>query len=130
MWLTSQAPASTLVQTCAVFTCNALPHFDSCNASTSWIKEVIKFHILQIKDATTPQEEEEEFSHDIFKVFTTEKKKHSAKSSKVPELVTPLLAIPMPTTSSSTQRNALAVPSSTAPAPANDSNPSRSSSQY
>jgi hypothetical protein len=112
------------VQTCAVFTCNAPPHFAPRNASTSQIEEVIESHILQIKDTTTSQNEEEEFSHDIFKVFATEKKKHGAKNSKVPELATPPPAMPTPTTSSGTpQCNTLTVPSSTAPAPANNSNP-------
>jgi hypothetical protein len=130
-WLTSQAPASTPAQTHAVFTCDAPLHFDSRKASTSWIKEVIESHILQIKDATAPQEEDEEFSHDIFEVFATKKKKHGAKTSKVPELATPLPVTPMPATSTTTpQCKVPVVPSSTTPAPTNDSNPSRSSSQY
>jgi hypothetical protein len=130
-WLTSQASALTPVQTHAVFTRDVPPHFDSRKASTSRIEEVIESHILQIKDTTAPQDEEEEFSHDIFEVFATEKKKHGAKTSKVPELATPPPATPTPATSSSTlQRKALAAPSLTTPAPANDSNSSRSSSQY
>ena len=77
-------PAS---QTCAVFVRNPLPHFDSHNTSTSWIEEVIESHILQVWEAVTPNEEEEEFSHDIFKVFATEKKR--SNKAKAPELSAP-----------------------------------------
>jgi hypothetical protein len=48
-------------------------------------------HILQVKGAITSEEQEdqEQFSHNIFKVFTTEKKKCEGKASKAPELSTP-----------------------------------------
>jgi len=63
--------------------------------------------MLQVKEADTPQEEE--FLHNIFKVFAAEKKKHGDKASKVPKL-----AMPPPTT----------------PAPATSANISRPNSQY
>jgi hypothetical protein len=48
-------------------------------------------HILQVKGAITSEEQEdqEQFSHDIFKVFATEKKKYEGKASKAPELSAP-----------------------------------------
>ena len=92
-WLTVQnaPPAS---QTRAVFVRDPLPHFDLRNTSTSQIEEVIESHILQVREAVTPDEEEEEFLHDIFEVFTT-KKKHSNKA-KAPELSAPPPATPAP----------------------------------
>ena len=72
-----------------------------CNASTSRIEEVIKSHILQIREAATPNEEqEEEYSQDIFKVFATEKK----KCGKALELSAPPPATPAPAAASSTPR--------------------------
>jgi hypothetical protein len=47
-------------------------------------------HILQVREAASSDEEQEqEFSHDIFKVFTT-KKKHGNKA-KAPKLSAPPL---------------------------------------
>ena len=48
-------------------------------------------HILQVKGAISSEEDEvqEEFSHDIFEVFATEKKKREGKPSKAPELSAP-----------------------------------------
>jgi len=49
----------------------------------------------------TPANDEDEdgfFSHDIFKVFAAEKKKHGDKASKAPELSAPALSTPAPTT--------------------------------
>ena len=45
-------------------------------------------HILQVKGAISSEEHEdqEQFSHDIFEVFATEKKKHEGKASKASEL--------------------------------------------
>ena len=70
-WLTTQntPPAS---QTRTIFVCNPLPYFNLHSTSTSRIKEVIESHILQVQEVVTPDEEEEEFSHDTFKVFATE----------------------------------------------------------
>ncbi len=99
LWLTSQMPTSTPSQAHAVFARDAPPHFDSRNAPTSRIEEVIESHILQVKQDDTPQEEDEEFSHDIFEVFAAEKKKHGDKASKVPELATPPPTTPVLTTS-------------------------------
>ena len=70
------------------------PHFDSRNTSTSRIEEVIESHILQVREAITPNEEEEEFSHDIFEVFATKKKR--GNKAKAPELSAPPPATPAP----------------------------------
>ena len=76
-------------------------HFDAHKTSTSQIEEVMESHIIQVLEAASPEEEEEaqEFSSDIFKVFTTEKK----KMGKAPELSAPLpLTQPIsPTTNAS-----------------------------
>ena len=46
-------------------------------------------HILQVKESVAPDEDEEDFPHDIFEVFAAEKKKRDNKASKVPELSAP-----------------------------------------
>ena len=92
-------PTSTPSQAHAVFARDVPPHFDSRNTPTSCIEEVIESHILQVKEADTPQEEEEEFSHDIFEVFAAEKKKRRDKASKVPKLATPPPTTPAPAAS-------------------------------
>jgi len=74
------------------------PHFNPSNTSTSQIKEVVKSHVLQVKDSIT-MDEEEEFSHNIFKVFAT-KKKQVDKASKAPELSAPPPPTQAPSTSS------------------------------
>src|SRR6266581_2674227 len=99
LWLTSQMPASTLSQAHAGFARETPPHFDSRNTPTSCIEEVIESHILQVKEADTPQEEEEEFSHDIFEVFAAKKKKRGDKATKVPKLATPPPTTPAPAAS-------------------------------
>ena len=105
-WLNSQTtPAVAPAQTCTVFTWGTLPHFDSSNASTSQIKEVVESYVLQVKDSITA-DEEEEFLHDIFEVFATEKKKQGDNASKAPELlVPPLPAQALATSSGSIQTN-------------------------
>ena len=103
LWLTSQMPASTPSQAHAVFARDVPPHFDSRNTPTSCIEEVIESHMLQVKEADTPQEEEE-FSHDIFEVFAAEKKKRRDKASKVPKLATPPLTTPAPAASANISR--------------------------
>jgi len=105
MWLNTQiAPAAAPAQSRAVFTRDTPPHFDSNNASTSQIKEVVKSHVLQVRDSITT-DKDEEFSHDIFKVFATEKKQVD-KVSKAPELSAPPPPTQVPSTSSgSTQPN-------------------------
>jgi len=74
------------------------PHLDSNNTSTSQIKEVVKSHILQVRDSVTT-DEDEEFSYDIFEVFATEKKQ-ADKASKAPELSAPPPPTQAPSTSS------------------------------
>jgi len=49
------------------------------------------------------EEQEQEFSHDIFKVFTAKKKKHGDKAGKAPELLAPPSATLAPATSPSAQ---------------------------
>ena len=95
MWLTTQN-ALTTAQTRTVFARDAPPHFDSHNTSNSRIEEVIESHILQVREATAPDDDEEEFSHDIFEVFAAEKKKRENKSSKALEL-----SVPPPSTQAS-----------------------------
>jgi hypothetical protein len=90
-WLTSQTTSTlSTAQTRTIFTQDPPLHFNLRNTSTSHIEEVIESHILQVKGAITSEEQEdqEQFSHDIFKVFATKKKKHEAKASKAPELST------------------------------------------
>jgi len=105
-WLTSQttsvpAPA----QVCSVFMWEQPPHFDTHN--TSRIEEVVESHIIQVADTVVPAEDEgQEFSHDIFEVFTAEK----TKPSKASELSAPLLpaqVIPPPTNTSATSPGTL-----------------------
>jgi len=104
-WLTSQtAPDLTPAQTRAVFTRDSPPHFDSRNASAGRIEEVIESHILQVRESTTADKDEDEFSHDIFKVFATEKKKRGDKVSKAPELSVPPPPTQAPATSSGSSR--------------------------
>ena len=87
----------------AVFTYDPPPYFDSHVASTSHIKEVVESHILQVKEATTPDEEQDQdFSHNIFKVFATEKKKRRDKASIAAELSAPPPMTPAPAVTSST----------------------------
>ena len=99
-WLTAQTTSSsTPAQASTVITCDLPPHLNLRNTSTSWIEEVIESHILQIREAATPDEEqEEEYSQDIFEVFATKKKKRG----KAPELLAPPPATPAPATASST----------------------------
>jgi hypothetical protein len=77
-----------------------LLHFGLRNAPTSRIKEVVESHILQVKEATSPNKEE--FLHDIFEVFTTEKK-HGNKA-KAPELSAPPLATSATTSAANLSR--------------------------
>jgi len=74
-WLTAQtAPAA--AQSSAVFTRETPPYLDLRNALTSRIEEVIESHILQVREATaTDEDQDQDFSHDIFEVFATEKRK-------------------------------------------------------
>jgi len=52
-------------------------------------------HILQITEAASlDEDEDQEFSHDIFEVFATEKKKCGERASKAPELLAPPPATP------------------------------------
>ena len=91
-WLTSQtAPIPPTAQARTIFTRDPPPHFDSRNTSTSRIEEVMESHILQVKGTISSEEDEvqEEFSHNIFEVFATEKKKREGKPSKAPELSAP-----------------------------------------
>ena len=89
-WLTLQAvPTPATAQTCTVFTRDPLPHLDPCNTSSSRIEEVMESHILQVKESVAPDEDKEDFPHDIFEVFAAEKKKWDNKASKVPELSAP-----------------------------------------
>ena len=85
-WLTSQTTAApTLAQATTVLTCNPPPHFGLHNAPTSRIEEVVELHILQVREATCPNKEE--FLHDIFEVFATEKKR--GDKAKAPKLTAP-----------------------------------------
>ena len=79
------------------------PHFDSRNASTSRIEEVIESHILQVRESITPDEEQDEFLHDIFEVFATEKKR--GDKAKAPELSAPPPVTPAPPVASSAARS-------------------------
>ena len=106
VWLTLQTTAApTPAQATAVLMCDPLLHLGLHNTSTSQIEEVIESHILQVREATYPNEEE--FLHDIFKVFATKKKR--GNKAKAPEL-----SAPPPATS----------------APTSAANPSRSNAQY
>jgi len=100
-WLTAQtAPAAT--QSSVVFTCETPPHLDLHNAPTSRIEEVIKSHILQVREATaTDEDQDQDFSHNIFKVFATEKRKRS----KAPEFSAPPPPTSAPASTSSTPRS-------------------------
>jgi len=114
-WLTAQSSAaSPPAQTQAILAHDPLPHLNSCNASAR-IKEVIKSHILQVREVATP--DEEVFSQDIFKVFAAEKMKCPGKAS---EFSAPPPPPPAP------------VPSTSAPAqpPAAASSAPRSNMQY
>jgi hypothetical protein len=95
------APAPTTAQTRVVFAREPPPHTSSRAASTSQIEEVVETHILQIKEAAPADNEEEPFSHDIFEVFTAEKKK---REDKAPELSAPPLTTPTPAAAPSTTR--------------------------
>jgi hypothetical protein len=107
-WIAAQpvaAPAQ--AQSHAVFT----PHYDSRNTSSSRIEEVIESHILQVREAAAPADSEDEFSHDIFEVFATEKKKRGNKPGKASEL-----SAPPPTTqtpSATTATSAIPTPAAT-----------------
>jgi len=79
---------ATTAQTRIIFVQEPPPHINSCNTSTSQIEEVVKTHILQVKEATTINEETE-FLHDILEVFTAEKKKRDDKKGKAPKLSMP-----------------------------------------
>jgi len=53
-WLNAQiASAVAPAQSHTVFTQDTPPHFDSNNASTSQIEEVVEFHVLQVRDSVT-----------------------------------------------------------------------------
>ena len=95
--------------TCTVFVGDLLPYLNPCNALSSRIEEVMESHILQVKESVSPDEDDKDFSHNIFEVFAAEKKKRKNKASKAPKLS----ALP-PTTH----------------APATSSGNSRPSSQY
>jgi len=82
------APVPTTAQTRVVFAQEPPPHLDSRSTPTSWIEEVVKTHILQVKKAATDNKEQE-FLHDILEVFATEKKKCNNKKGKAPELSAP-----------------------------------------
>jgi hypothetical protein len=80
-------------------------HLGLCNASTSRIEEVIESHILQVREAATLNEEQEQnFSHDIFDVFTTEKK--CSNKAKASELSAPPPATSAPTSATLSHSNA------------------------
>ena len=107
-WLSSQtASTPATAQTHAIFMWDPPPHFNLCNTSTSCIEEVMESHILQVKGKITSDKDKAEFSHDIFEVFTTEKKKHRAKAPELSTLppaaqaTTPLPPSQMHTTGSS-----------------------------
>jgi len=95
-WLTSQTAAttSTPAQTQAVFTHNTPLHLKQHNASAK-IEEIIEAHILQVWDTVTSNQDQdkEDFSQDILKVFAAERKKHLDKAS---ELSTPHPKTPVP----------------------------------
>ena len=74
----------TTAQTHIVFVQELPPHIDSCSAPTSQIEEVVKTHILQVKEAATIKEGQE-FSHDILEVFAAERK-HDDKKGKASKL--------------------------------------------
>ena len=101
-WLTSQtAAAPTPAQATAVLTRDPPPHFGLPNASTSRIEEVVESHILQVREAACPNEEE--FSHDIFEVFATEKKR--GDKTKAPELSAPPPATSAPVSAANLSRS-------------------------
>ena len=75
--------------------------------NTSRIKEVVESHIIQVADAVVPAEDKgQEFSHDIFKVFTTEKTKPS-KASKLSAPPPPAQVILPPINTSATSPSTL-----------------------
>jgi hypothetical protein len=83
------APAPAPAQPRIIFTQESPPHTDTHSAMTSRIEEIVKSHILDVSQVINIAKEELEFLHDIYEVFTTEKKKHKSKASKASELVTP-----------------------------------------
>ena len=97
-WLTAQSTTTlTLVQTQVISMCNPPPHLNSCNASAR-IEEVIESHILQVREAAAP--DEEEFLEDIFEVFATERKRCPDKApelSAVPPTIPPPALASAPT---------------------------------
>ena len=129
-WLAAQsAAAPTQAQAHAVFT----PRYDSRNASTSRIEEVIESHIIQVREATTTAESEDEFSHDIFEVFATEKKKRGNKAGKASELsATPptTQAQPVTTAISATATPATSSTPNDTQTPAANFNAPRTNTQY
>jgi len=99
-WLTSQtaaATASTPAQTQAVFTCDTPPHLKQHNASAK-IEEIVEAHILQVRDSVTSNkdQDEDDFSQDILKVFAAERKKRLDKASELSAL-RPKTPVPAPT---------------------------------
>ena len=90
------------------FTHNPPPHLDAHRNRASRIKEVVEAHILQVKEAASLNEGEEDqgFSYNIPEVFATERKKHNDKASKMPKLLCPPPPQARTTNSSSSQPNA------------------------
>ena len=87
--LLQSAPPPPAAQTHIIFTRDSPPH-DPHSLPSCQIEKVVETHILQIKEAVVLSEDKEKISHDIFEVFTTEKKKHKNKSNKISKLATTL----------------------------------------
>jgi hypothetical protein len=56
---------------------------------STYVKEVMKTHILQVTEVSQPHltDESKNKALNIFKVFATQKKKQEDKATKLPELV-------------------------------------------
>jgi hypothetical protein len=97
-WWAAQSPSAPVpalalalapAQAHVIFTWESPPHTDTHSALTSRIKEIVESHILEVSQVINIAKEELEFLHNIYEVFTAEKKKHKSKASKAPELATP-----------------------------------------
>jgi len=100
-WLATQStPPPAPAQIHTVYTRDPPPHFNAHSPSTSRIEEVAESHIIQVADAVSPvEDEDQDFSNDIFEVFAAERKK-TGKAPELSALPPPTQAIP-PTSNAS-----------------------------
>ena len=83
----ASSSAPLLAQSHAVFAQDS-QYLNPCGPPPSHIKEIVKMHMLEVREVPEDSEEEEEIvSYDIFKVFAMEKKRHEAWGSIAPDIV-------------------------------------------